>query len=92
MAISGFDTYRRTLARARAASEAQTWRDAVPLWEAVVAANPVEGRHWERLAEACQRGGAYTRAIEAAERALALGAGYPAEGHYRIACCHALRG
>lgn len=92
MATSASDAHRRTLARARAASEARTWRDAMPLWEEVVTANPVEGRHWERLAEACHRGGAYGRAIEATERALALGAGYPAEGHYRIACCRALRG
>jgi hypothetical protein len=85
-------TYLRTLARAQAASGAGTWRDAIPLWEMIVAANPVEGRHWERLAEACHRGGANERAIAATERALELGAGYPAEGHYRLACCHALRG
>ena len=84
--------YLRTLARAQAASGAGTWRDAVPLWEAVVAANPVEGRHWERLADACRHGGSYERAIAATERALALGAGYPAEAHYRLACCHALLG
>ena len=84
--------YLRTLARAQAASGAGTWRDAIPLWEAIVAANPVEGRHWERLADACHHGGAYERAIFATERALALGAGYPAEGHYHLACCHVLRG
>lgn len=82
----------RLLARARTASQVGSWQDAVVLWEAVTAHNPVEGRFWGQLAEAYFRSGAYGRAIETYERAIELGAGYPAEATYQIACCHALLG
>jgi hypothetical protein len=84
--------YVRLLARARTASQSGSWQDAVVLWEAVIASNPVDGRFWQYLAEAYYRSGAYTRAIETFERVIELGAGYPAEATYQIACCHALLG
>jgi hypothetical protein len=77
------------LARAKVASRVEAWGDAIRLWEAVIARNPVAGQFWAQLAEARYRGGAYRSAIEACEQAVSLGAGYPAESMYRIACCHA---
>lgn len=84
--------YQRLLARAKTASQMESWRDAVTLWESVTANNPVNGDFWIQLAEAYYRTGEYARAIATYERALELGAGYPAEAIYRIARCHALAG
>src|SRR5690242_9725779 len=84
--------YVRLLARAKTASQTGSWHDAVTLWEAVTASNPVDGHFWAQLAEAYYRSGAYSRAIETYERVIEFGAGYPAEATYQIACCHALAG
>ncbi|HEX5504814.1 MAG TPA: hypothetical protein VFW96_19510, partial [Thermomicrobiales bacterium] len=90
--------YLRALARARAAAGDERWRDAAVLWEEVVAANPVEGRGWANLADACYHGQDYRRALAAAGRAFDLGVGlgpffaFPFDAAYRIACCHALLG
>lgn len=85
-------TYLRLLARAKTASQAGTWRDAVPLWEAITRHNPVDGALWAQLAEARAQAGHHERAIAAYERARDLGAGYPAEVTYQIARCHAAAG
>lgn len=92
MARSDSNTFLRTLARARAASRAETWRDALPLWEGVVEANPFDGDFWRQLGRAAYGTGAYEHAIAAYERAFALGAGYPAEVVYDLARCHARLG
>lgn len=82
----------RTVARAEATTAAESWADAADLWADVVAINPVEGRFWTRLANARYHGGDFRGAIDAAERALELGDGFPAESVYRIACCLARLG
>jgi tetratricopeptide (TPR) repeat protein len=82
----------RTVARARAASRAETWRDAMPLWEAIVEANPFDAEFWQLLGEACFGGGSYERAIAAYERAFELGFRMPAEMVYAMARCHARLG
>lgn len=82
----------RTLARAEAASAREVWEVAVPLWERVVAANPVEGRFWTALAGARYGTKEFHGAGEAYVRAHDLGDGFPAETTYRIACCYAQRG
>ena len=85
-------TFLRTLARAESRSEAEAWEEAVRLWERVVAANPVEGRYWSRLAEARYRTQDFRGAVAACERALDLRDGFPAKTVYRMACCHAMLG
>lgn len=82
----------RTLARAEARSGNEEWEEAARLWTLVVAANPVEGRFWGKLAEARQRCEDFAGAIAASEQALALRDGFPAETLYRIACCQARLG
>jgi tetratricopeptide (TPR) repeat protein len=84
--------YLRTLARARAKAAAEEWREAAALWEQVVASNPVEGSFWAQLADACCRAQDERRAIAAYQQAVELGAGYPSEAAYRVACCHARLG
>lgn len=96
--VEGAAAYLRALARARAATADGRWGDAAALWEEVAAANPVEGRGWAHLADACYQAQDYRRAIAAAGRVLDLGAGlppfcaFPFDAAYRIACCHALLG
>ena len=62
------------------------------MWAAVVAANPVDGSHWFRLAEARRRWQDLSGAIAAFEKALELRHGYPADIAYMIARCHAQLG
>ena len=81
-----------TLSAAEARTAAREWRGAAELWGRVVAANPVEGRFWSRLADARYELRQYPGAIEAYASALELRDGYPAETAYRIACCHARLG
>lgn len=85
-------TYLRLIARANAANQAGMWRDAVALWEMITGQNPTDGSFWVRLAEAYFQSGAYDRAIATYERVIELGADYPAEATYQIACCHARLG
>ena len=80
----------RTLARAETATAREAWDEAAALWARVVAANPVEGRFWTRLADARCETKDYRGAVEASERALELRDGFPAETAYRIARCFAL--
>lgn len=93
----------RLLARATAATTDAHWEDAVPLWERVVAANPVDSRYWGRLGDACYHAGRFADAIPAYQRALDLGVaaylgasdhgqGFPFDLAYRIACCQVGRG
>ncbi len=86
------EEYLRVRPAAEAASADRRWEAAAPLWEKVVAADPVDGRSWARLAAARYHLKDYRNAIPAHERALELGAGYPSDAAYNIACCYALLG
>jgi tetratricopeptide (TPR) repeat protein len=92
--------YLRTLAIAKPRTGYQRWADAAPLWERVVAANPVNGNHWYRLAEARFELADHAGALAAFEKVRELGTWhrsapdlvFPAEVTYRIARCHARLG
>jgi len=92
--------YLRTLARARARTGLGRWAEAAALWERVVECNPVNGSHWDRLAEAREAIGDDRGAIAAYEKVLAYGTWskvepettLPGEVDYRIARCHARLG
>jgi hypothetical protein len=81
-----------TLALAEAATARGDWAEAASAWEQVTAANPVEGRFWNRLGQARFQTADYAGAIPAFEQALALGHGDPAETARSIARCHVRRG
>lgn len=80
------------LTQAEQLSSGKDWKRAAPLWERIVAANPVEGRFWTKLATARYNLKDYRRAISAYERAFALGSGSPADTAYNTACAYALLG
>ena len=84
--------YVETLQLAMAKSEAQEWKAATAAWQRVVEANPVNGRFWNSFGDAAYGNKEYRRAILAYEKALELGAGFPANAAYNIACCYALLG
>src|ERR1022692_4001192 len=88
------------VAAAEAESDSAQWAAAAALWAQVVERNPVNGSHWDRLAEACSELGDYLGARAAYERVLDLGAWggrltqteFSGEVAYRIACCQARLG
>jgi tetratricopeptide (TPR) repeat protein len=93
--------YLRTLARAQSLTGSRQWADAAVLWRQVTELNPVNGNHWDRLAEACLESGDYAGALAAYEQVARLGVTYrqqeratavAGEVEYRIACCHARLG
>lgn len=86
------DTFVSLLQQAQAKTNAREWAEAAPLWEKVVSFNPVHGRFWELLAEARFQNKQYPEAIQAYEKALDLGSGFPADQAYNIARCQAARG
>lgn len=95
----------RAVALAYAQAGAGQWAQATRLWEQVVAANPVNGTYWGRLAQARFALQDYAGALAACEKVQALGMrpedSGPAKGPadvsfltpgdvaYTIACCHA---
>jgi hypothetical protein len=89
--------YLRTVASATALSDRGQWAPAAAAWEQVVAQNPVQGQHWDRLAEARLAMHDFRGALPAYERARELGTWggravdtiFSGEVAYRIACCHA---
>lgn len=87
--------YLRTLARAKSCTDRAAWAEAAALWERVVEANPVNGNHWDRLAEARLELGEYATALTAYEKVAELGVWewresiFPGVPQARIACCHA---
>jgi tetratricopeptide (TPR) repeat protein len=85
-------SYVATLQLALAKSEAQDWKEAMPAWQKVIEANPVNARFWNQYADAAYGNKDYRRAISAYEKALELGAGFPSNAAYNIACCYALLG
>jgi tetratricopeptide (TPR) repeat protein len=70
----------------------QEWAAASAIWEQVVAANPTMPRYWDQLGRSRQLAKDYRKAIEALEKSLELGAGYPFNAAYNIACSYALLG
>ncbi|MBV9210004.1 MAG: tetratricopeptide repeat protein [Acidobacteria bacterium] len=85
-------TFQELLSRAEAKTTAKEWAEAAALWEKVVEANPVEGRFWDRLANAYYNAKDYRKAIPAYEKSMELRAGFPSNAAYNIACCYALLG
>lgn len=81
-----------TLTQARAAYAASNWAVAAPLWRKVVAANPVNPDYALRLATSLFRGQSYRESIPAYRRAIELGADFPSNMAYNIACAYALLG
>ncbi len=90
--------YLRTLARAKAQTDSGRWVEAAALWEQVVAANLINGNHWDQLAQARFESRDYAGALAAYEKVRDLGVWdqretvFPSEVWYGIACCHARRG
>jgi tetratricopeptide (TPR) repeat protein len=78
--------------QAEAKMAAQEWAAAASIWEQVVAANPTMPRYWEQLGRSRQIAKDYRKAIEALEKSLELGAGYPFNAAYNIACSYAQLG
>ena len=78
--------------QAEARSTARDWPGAIPLWRDVVAANPVEGRFWNKYATALYGAKDYRAAIPAFRKAIELGFGSPAANTYNVACSYALLG
>jgi hypothetical protein len=81
-----------TVTRAQTASAARNWAEAAPLWQQVVQSNPVNADYALNLATALFRAGNYRDAIPAYEKALDLGADFPSNMAYNIACAYALLG
>ncbi|MEP6743475.1 MAG: tetratricopeptide repeat protein, partial [bacterium] len=80
------------LNKAEAATAQKDWPAAARYWQGVVAANPVNARFWEQFAQALYQAKDYKQAIPAYQKALELGAGFPSNQAYNIACCYALLG
>jgi tetratricopeptide (TPR) repeat protein len=78
--------------QAEAKMAAQEWAAASSLWEQVVAANPTMPRYWDQLGRSRQIAKDYRKAIAALEMSLELGAGYPFNTAYNIACSYAQLG
>jgi hypothetical protein len=55
--------YLRTLIEAEDRTASAGWPEAVALWQQVVDANPVNGSHWDRLAQACYEAADYAEAF-----------------------------
>ncbi|MEZ4570717.1 MAG: tetratricopeptide repeat protein [Thermomicrobiales bacterium] len=81
--------YLQMLTEAWQASAEERWAAAAPLWEAVVASNPVDGGFWHALGNAQFGNGDYRSALGAYYEAFDLGSGFPFDIAYRIAECHA---
>ena len=90
--------YLRLVDAAEMKSADNDWAAAGELWEQVVAQNPVDGNHWDRLAEALYGSGDFTGALGAYQQVQQLGVSrrlsvsdttLPGEVAYRLACCYA---
>jgi tetratricopeptide (TPR) repeat protein len=80
------------LNQAETATAAKDWKTAALSWQQVVDANPVNARFWDQLAGAYYESKEYRKAIAAYEQAIKLGAGFPSNAAFNIACCYALLG
>lgn len=79
-------------AQARAKMTGEQWAEAAELWRKLVEANPTMPRYWDQLGHARLRTKDYKSAIAAFQKAIELGAGYPFNAAYNIACGYALMG
>jgi hypothetical protein len=77
---------------ARAKSLSKDWSAAAALWQRVVEMNPNLQRNWVQLSNALYQAREYRKAIAAYQKVAELGAGYPWDPPYNIACCYALMG
>lgn len=77
-----------TLKQAQAASEAERWNEAVPLWESLTAANPLQSGWWLALAQARDEVGHHAQAIDAWLQVRDLGDEFVIAPAMRIARCH----
>lgn len=84
--------YLKILAQAQAKTAAKEWAEAATLWEQVVKANPVNGEFWNELGNARYEAKDYMKAIPAYQKVIELGAAFPSNAAYNIACCYALAG
>jgi len=57
--------YLQALSLAEARTDAGQWAQAVTLWQRVTEQNPVNGNHWDRLAQAQYESGDYAAALGA---------------------------
>ena len=82
-------------------SAGRDWAAAGELWTRVVVQNPLNGNHWDRLAEALYESGDFAGANRAYEQVQQLGVScrfgvrestLPGEVAYRLACRHASMG
>ncbi|HXL80080.1 MAG TPA: tetratricopeptide repeat protein [Pyrinomonadaceae bacterium] len=85
-------SFQETLKNAEGATAQKDWKAAAGYWASVVAANPVNARFWEQFAQSLYQSKDYKQAIPAYQKALELGAGFPSNQAYNIACCYALLG
>ena len=85
-------SFPETLKNAESATTQKDWKTAAGYWARVVDTNPVNARFWEQFAQALYQNKDYKQAIPAYQKALELGAGYPSNQAYNIACCYALLG
>ena len=79
-------------AQARAKMTGEQWTEAAELWRKLVEANPTMPRYWDQLGHSRLRARDYKSAIAAFHKSLELGAGYPFNAAYNIACGYALMG
>jgi tetratricopeptide (TPR) repeat protein len=85
-------TYEQIVSEAQSKGAAKEWAAAVLLWERVIEMNPHLARNWISYANALYEAKAYRKAITAYEKWNELGASYPWDSTYNIACCYALLG
>lgn len=88
----GAPSFQETLKSAESATAKKDWKAAAGYWASVVAENPVNAKFWEQFAQSLYQNKDYKQAIPAYQKALELGAGFPSNQAYNIACCYALLG
>ncbi|MBA2704614.1 MAG: hypothetical protein H0U60_12285 [Blastocatellia bacterium] len=88
----GAPSFQETLKSAESATAKKDWQAAAGYWASVVAENPVNAKFWEQFAQSLYQNKDYKQAIPAYQKALELGAGFPSNQAYNIACCYALLG
>lgn len=74
--------YLALLRKAEAATEAQQWTDALPLWEQVITHNPVNSMFWLQLAVSQVQLGQHQAAIQTFQKVLELGCPFPPPADY----------
>lgn len=66
------------------------WTQAAAAWERVIAENPLEGRFWSELGRARFNAREYREAVNAYEKVIELGYGFPDNAAYSVARSYAL--